>query len=214
MDHIFRKRDIAWSDIKRKYEMYIPPYFPIKYTNDTKNNSNNANNYNNKYEVIISDSLDTALVLDNPLVLVFADDVNPGGCVDSGNGMQEESIFRRSALFKYLTKNLYPLLENQAIYCKNVPVCKNINLDDIETKYVSFLACPCIKMPRDPITDKEIDILKQKIRLIFKIAISNNHKNVVLGAWGCGVWGCNPKDISKYFKEISKYYPLNLHFQF
>lgn len=160
----------------------------------------------------MSDSLNLALLIDNPLVLIFADDVNPGGCIDSGNGMQEESLFRRTALFKYLSKDFYPLLNNQSIYCKDVPVCKNSNLENIETRHMSFIACPCIKMPNNPMTNEEIVVLKQKIHSIFKIASINGHKNVILGAWGCGAYGCNPKDIAMCIKEISVYYNLNLFF--
>ena len=44
----------------------------------------------------------------NPVVHNLADILVPGGCVESGSGAQEESIFRRSNLAKTLTSDFYP----------------------------------------------------------------------------------------------------------
>ena len=44
----------------------------------------------------------------NPVVLNLADIPVPGGCVESGSGAQEESIFRRSNIIWTLTEKLYP----------------------------------------------------------------------------------------------------------
>jgi hypothetical protein len=197
---MFEKRDKAWSEIKKRYFDYIPTKI-LRYELISEIDSIKTIENHEKYhrKVFISDSLDCALKLSNPLVLIFADDITPGGCVDSGNGMQEESLFRRTALFKYLKKEYYPLPPNKAIYCKDVPVSKNSNLDDIPTTYVSFIACPCIKMPSDILSDDELNILQKKIHLI-------------LGAWGCGVWGCNPDTISKNFNKISQCYKINTYY--
>lgn len=44
----------------------------------------------------------------NPVVLNLADILVPGGCVESGSGAQEESIFRRSNITRTLTQDFYP----------------------------------------------------------------------------------------------------------
>lgn len=44
----------------------------------------------------------------NPVVLNLADILVPGGCVESGSGAQEESIFRRSNITRTLTRDHYP----------------------------------------------------------------------------------------------------------
>ena len=44
----------------------------------------------------------------NPAILNLADILVPGGCVESGPGAQEESIFRRSNITRTLTQDFYP----------------------------------------------------------------------------------------------------------
>jgi uncharacterized protein (TIGR02452 family) len=50
---------------------------------------------------------------------------------------------------------------------------------------------------------KDVDtVMKYRIRNILKIAIVNDKQNIVLGAWGCGVFGNSPKNIATDFKEV------------
>jgi uncharacterized protein (TIGR02452 family) len=200
----------AWHHTKSIYADYVPNIPPKKYV--LTDMQFPTHHYTNKYIVAVSDSLNMALQLDYPLVLVFADEKTPGGCVDSGNGMQEESLFRRTALFKYLDPRYYPLGPLEAIYCRYVPVCKDSDLGVIPTRNVSFIACPCIKMPSSPISPEEEDLLKKKVHLVLKIAAANGHKNVVMGAWGCGAWGCDPKDVSRCIKEVADCYKVDVYF--
>lgn len=34
------------------------------------------------------------------------------------------------------------------------------------------------------------------------VAAENGHKNLILGAWGCGAFGNKPDDVSGYFKKV------------
>ena len=46
-----------------------------------------------------------------------------------------------------------------------------------------------------------IDLLMiEKIKKIIEVAILNEQKYLVLGAFGCGVFGNEPKKVAKYFK--------------
>lgn len=135
--------------------------------------------------------------------MIFADADCPGGCVGAGAGMQEESLFRRTALYKHLIKETYyPIEPLAAIYIPHVQTLTK----NQQQQYIDFIACPGIKMPRlsHNFTFYEDDekLFREKIQLIFQVAHENNHSELVLGALGCGVWGCPPKHVAKIFKEM------------
>lgn len=186
-----------WLLVKRTYQDYVPATLArkIAYNPDWKPNK--------MYEttttkMIKSDTLEAASTLNSPLILVFADDINPGGCVEAGAGMQEESLFRRSALFKFFTRNLYPIKENEALYACSVPLIKGGE--------GAFVACPGIKMPQlttdFKLKNDDANLLRRKIELILQIAYMYGHSSIVLGAIGCGVWGCPPKHVASIIKSV------------
>lgn len=45
------------------------------------------------------------------------------------------------------------------------------------------------------------EVEKNKIRTIYRIALDNNHDSLVLGAFGCGAYHLDPKQIAELFKE-------------
>jgi uncharacterized protein (TIGR02452 family) len=45
-------------------------------------------------------------------------------------------------------------------------------------------------------------IMFDKIRTIYRIALLNGHDSLVLGAFGCGVFQLKPELVAKYFKQI------------
>lgn len=158
-------------------------------------------------EVLRMDTLEAAssIVQDNPLVLIFADAHSPGGCVVAGAGMQEESLFRRTALHKHLLREMYPIEDDACIYAPDVPVL------GCRAPTMSFVACPGIKMPwlKDDgrFRDEDVLRLRKKVELICQVAIRNGHSNLVLGPLGCGVWGCPPRHVAEIFREtlLQKY---------
>lgn len=159
--------------------------------------------------VLNADAIDVALGMRDPLVLVLADDLTPGGCVLAGAGMQEESLFRRTALFVFLKPDMYPLAPDEALYARHVPVLLTNELSGYQPQTgrpcVSFIACPGLKMPQlngDQLSVADTEVLRRKVRLILQVAADNGHTEVVLGALGCGVWGCPPRHVAQIFKEV------------
>lgn len=208
------QRNIMWKNIQHRFSNLKPS--TIKYSFDEQR-IRTKTKYPEVYSVHHEDTLDFPILnnIDNPLILIFADDVNPGGCIESGNGMQEECLFRRTALFRYMSRNLYPLKCNEALYCYNVPVVRMSELRDnqeIDQMNYSFVASACLKYPSNPMTTDEISKMKMKIELILRIAEKHGHKNIILGAWGCGAYGCNPHEIAKIFKEVCSQFDLRIYF--
>lgn len=186
-----------WQHVLKVFESFTPVHNALKVRHKANWNANKQYHCTN-VGVVKLDTLEAALTLQHPLVHVLADDVCPGGCVAAGAGMQEESLFRRSALYKYLTRNLYPIANDEAIYAKDVPL--------LQGGVASFVACPGIKMPHltsdNELKQSDVDILARKIELILQIAYDNGHSSIVLGALGCGVWGCPSKHVAAVMKSV------------
>lgn len=231
MNNSLETRSRIWNSVKQMSKTYNPKYKPVKYKlSDALQASHTKKSIPNRIVVSKGDSLDFPILnnIDNPLILIFADDVNPGGCIESGNGMQEETLFRRTMLVSYLMKNtditivpseLYQIKDDELIYCKDVPVLRlsetynNQELNEI--LYYSFIACPCIKFPGMSMTEKEKKKVRNKIRLMIFTAVENHHKNLILGAWGCGAYGCDQKTMASLFKEVINEFPdMGLNFYF
>lgn len=51
-------------------------------------------------------------------------------------------------------------------------------------------------------TPEGAEIMRNKVRTIYRIAIENGHDSIVLGAWGCGVFKQNPDKIARLFTSV------------
>ena len=73
--------------------------------------------------------------------------------------------------------------------------------------YCGIITAPAVNAGvvkrQEPEKVKEIEgVMKRRIRKVLAIALANNHKAIVLGAWGCGVFKNDAKEIAGYFKTI------------
>jgi uncharacterized protein (TIGR02452 family) len=230
---IFQKRIDCYRDTTKLAKLYYPISTPsIKYIFDETFTFQPK--YNTEIMVVNIDTIDAAIKFIekkySPLVLNLADDVMPGGCVEMGSGAQEESLFRRSNYFLSLQYNnqYYPIRFNEAIYSPKITVFKDNEANgwQLYSKPVvmDFIACPGLKYPKtemQTLTQSDgdgdsngikrlcagdIEILKNKIRLIFQIGYKNNHNVLILGALGCGAWRSPPEHVAEIFNEVCKEY--------
>lgn len=228
MDNIFQKRINCWNHTVNitKCLPLPPPSIKIKYDN----NFVCVKKYAKSNIVIFDiDSIDCCLIYaPNALVLNLADDNFPGGCVNNGSGAQEESLFRRTNYHLSLKIELYPLLNDEAIYSPQISVIKTNEsngwklFNPNKLPKISFIACPGIRHPNTILIDGEqklneidIQILKNKIKNIIQIAVKYNHKTIIFGALGCGAWKNPVKHVAEIFKEVLQEYDgivLNYYF--
>jgi uncharacterized protein (TIGR02452 family) len=168
------------------------------------------------------DSFDMARSMNNEngtiMVLNLASDVRPGGGVKKGSLAQEEDLFRKSNYYQATDEELYSgrLSLSEVIYSPMVHIIKDSEYKLLrEPVVVSCLAVAALRNPKvhvnedgDSVYNKEVDleIMKEKIDMIFKVAIYHGHLDLVLGALGCGVFNNPPKQVAMLFKNaISKY---------
>ena len=161
-----------------------------------------------------STTLDGALEMTQrgfqPLALNFGNGIEPGGGFLTGSKAQEEVLCRSSALYKTLVgdsmyevhkKRPLPDSTDWAIYSPEVPVFRKDDGSELDQLWLlSFITSAAPYAPR---LDRELaaELLKKRIKRVLSIAQAFNHTSLVLGAWGCGAFGCDPARTAKDFRE-------------
>lgn len=154
-------------------------------------------------------------------VLNFADAVKPCGWVEFGAPTQEENITRCSSLFYALTQKecidrYYRQHEEDGIYSDTIIYTKDaivfkddVNYMNITPYYIDIITSPSMSRRDNPMFDDEqcYLTLKPRAEKIILSALHNGCDAIVLGAWGCGAFGMNPKVISRCFAEALMKYP-------
>lgn len=165
------------------------------------------------------------------LALNFASPKNPGGGFVRGTVAQEEDICRASALYPclvapqcetYYTRNvdyinmhsdLKPrpspdgnLYTNWMIYSPQVPFFRT---GDNQLTYDHVSLCSVITSPAPHFRSVELgtpvsvyaEVFDKRIEAILALAESKRHDCLVLGAFGCGVFGNDPAFVANLFKK-------------
>jgi len=162
-------------------------------------------------------------------VLNMANRQNPGGGVIYGAGAQEEYLFRCSnyylSLFQFVhyahmygchTRNdgKYPLDRDYGgIYTPEVTIFRANEKNGyalIQNPWkVNMIAVAGMNHPeletingKSRIIPRLAEGVKNKIRTIFRIALDNNQRNLVLGAIGCGAFGNPPEHVAELFRDV------------
>lgn len=152
------------------------------------------------------------------LCLNFASAKNPGGGFLGGSQAQEESIARSTGLYPCQMKawTYYEINRNSTscfytdymIYSPKVPILKNEEGEICpEIMTTGIITAPAVNTGvvkrKEPNRVGEVkEVMKRRIAKVLAIALFNNHKSIVLGAWGCGVFQNDPVEIAQYFNEI------------
>lgn len=154
--------------------------------------------------------------------LNFASAKNPGGGFLSGAEAQEESLARSSALYAALSvpavaehyrlqksalKGGDGLYTHAIVYSPAVPVFREDSGALIDEPWaVAFVtaAAPNAGVARaHGVSEEEISAtLSARAERVLSVAAARNHDALVLGAWGCGVFGNDPRSVAKTFARL------------
>ena len=150
-------------------------------------------------------------------VLNFASAKNPGGGFLNGAKAQEESLTVSSTLYPTLTAHEEYYRENRAhssmmyldyaIYSHNVVFFRDGAFRPAETPAkASVLTLPAVNMGQVLLKGENAEEAKKVMRRRMKLAVGifaeENAKHLVLGAYGCGVFRNDPREIAKWWKDL------------
>ena len=149
-----------------------------------------------------------------PALLNFASAKHPGGGFLSGARAQEEYLARSSALYACLRGNaMYEfhrarhdaLYTDYVLYSPDVPVFRGDDGSLLEEPYcVAMITSPAVNagplLQYQPHRRAEIrPAMWTRILKVLAAGATHGHDAMVLGAWGCGVFRNDPRDVAKYF---------------
>lgn len=174
-----------------------------------------------RLSIISRTTLDAAQALmketgQTPAILNFASARHPGGGFRNGTMSQEEDIAYRSTLYtalssrpEYYKESLLNLFDglyfDKAVYTNGLVVIRNGNYDLSEP-----WLCDCVTAPapnrgaalRHGVSEAKIAAaMERRIVLALRTFILNGNRNIVLGAFGCGVFKNLPGPVAEHFRK-------------
>ena len=180
--------------------------------------------------VLNADTIDAAIDLSTPtvsqlpkkpvLVLNMANAYHSGGGWLHGSLAQEEAMCYRSSLSFTLKFKYYPIPEAGGIYSPTVVVIRENRssghglMDLSKPDDLPVFSCVSVAAVQGPAIEKDAggneryrragdrDVMKEKMRVVLRIAAVKGHRALVLGALGCGAFA-NPRgEVVECWKEV------------
>lgn len=148
---------------------------------------------------------------DRVACLNFASATKPGGGYRSGAQAQEESLARASALaaalravpefYKFHQSHPDARYSDRVIYSPEVPVFRDDSGRLIDPYPVSFLTAAAPNAGVLPAGEDLTPVLQRRAARVLGVAHRHGHRRLVLGAWGCGVFRNDPRQVAAVFAE-------------
>ena len=159
----------------------------------------------------------------DPGVLNFASAKNPGGGFLNGAMAQEESLAASSCLYKTLTahETYYRMnracstmiYTDHAIFSPDVVFFRDGRFGLLkEPVEASVLTLPAVNMGQVILKGEDRALAEQSMKRRMKLALaifaSRGCRNLILGAYGCGVFRNDPVKVAGWWKELlEQYFP-------
>lgn len=195
----------------------------FEYSTDFKTDLNLYNDRHTKETNIILCDLDSVSAIfeykdEITAVLNFSSYKNPGGMFMKGSKAQEECLCHESYLYNVLREmhDFYAWNnqhKNKALYLNRALYTESVLFErDDQYAYCDVLTCAAPNKTAAQkycnVSDKEnSEVLKSRINFVMNVAAYSGAKTLILGAYGCGVFGQNPHEVATIFKEIIDKYP-------
>ena len=159
------------------------------------------------------------------IALNFANAMYAGGGYVLGGNAQEESLCRASLLYytiktqkKYYRSNrlhVFPNYTDIMIYSTNVPMLRDDRGEGLESSVCcDFITCPAVNrtFAKFMMSGKKIDrIMRTRIKRIITLSVMKKPDVLILGAFGCGMFGNRREKVLPVFEEmINSYVPENI----
>jgi uncharacterized protein (TIGR02452 family) len=153
----------------------------------------------------------------NVACLNFASAKNPGGGFLKGADSQEETLSRASGLYTSLTSKMEMYTANRnfdsclytdnMIYSPLVPVFRDDQDQLLDEPYlVSIITAPAVNAgavkTNEPHRVDDIPaIMFSRIEKLLSLAVSQGQTTLILGAWGCGVFKNDAREVAAWFAQ-------------
>jgi uncharacterized protein (TIGR02452 family) len=178
------------------------------------------NDFTPQYEVVNESVVDTVFKFGNCGVLNFASAKNPGGGFLSGTVAQEECLAISSDLynsqlqaFQYYNINRNcptALYTHNMIYSNNITFIRNGSLNTVEFPVnANVLTSPAVNAGayyknENGSKSTALEIMEKRMRYILKLFAARGNYKIILGAFGCGVFGNDANDVADIFYKLLK----------
>ena len=169
-------------------------------------------------EVTVEDADTVTAILKVPegrtAVLNFASYKNPGGGFINGAMAQEEALCHESNLYNILSAFKFSyyawnvnhinrsLYANRALYSPDVIFERDGNIKQADVITCAAPNYNAALKNHGMLREVNIEAMRERIEFIKCIAEKNNAENLILGAFGCGVFGQDPYQTAYLFKEV------------
>ncbi len=151
------------------------------------------------------------------LVLNLASATQPGGQARKGASAQEEDLCRRTSLllslesedakkyYEYHSAQKTRMGSDAIMLSPCVEVVKDFSSETLAEPFpVAIMSCaaPMIRLGVQGMSQQEYEaMLYKRIQGMLLVAASQNYRHLILGAFGCGVYGNNAATVSDLFSR-------------